>query len=164
MQMGFSRRAFALAAAVGVSALALACSGGGDTAKESGATKPAETKATAAASGGTAGTLNVDLADFTVKAASATTKAGKVTVNVKNAGTTPHEVVFLKTDADPGSLTKDATARVEEAKYAPAGKSKELNGGASEKLEVSLTAGKYVLICNLSGHYDLGMRTALTVN
>lgn len=164
MQVAISMRAVALLTAVGVSALALACSGG-DTKSESGATKPPETKPTTAASSGAAGgTLTVDLADFNVKAASATTKAGKVEIAVKNVGTTPHELVVLKTDADPASLTKDATARVEEAKYAPAGKTKELNGGGSEKLEVSLVAGKYVLICNLSGHYDLGMRTALTVN
>jgi uncharacterized cupredoxin-like copper-binding protein len=164
MRVRLSMRAAALATAMGVSALALACSGG-DTKSESGATKAPETKATtAAASGAGGGTLTVDLGDFTLKASSATAKAGKLDITVKNAGTTPHELVVLRTDAEPASLTKDSTARVEEAKYAPAGKTKLLDGGGSEKLEVSLVTGKYVLICNISGHYDLGMRAALTVN
>ena len=30
-------------------------------------------------------------------------------------------------------------------------------------LDVKLQPGKYVLFCNVSGHYQLGMRTGLTV-
>ncbi|MSP21757.1 MAG: hypothetical protein EXR66_01835 [Dehalococcoidia bacterium] len=163
MQVWFSVRAVALLAAVGVSALALACGGGG-AAKESGSTKPAETKSTtAASSGGVGERLSVELADFKVTAARATTKAGKVEITVKNTGTTPHELVILKAD-NPASLTKNASGMVDEAKYPPLGRTKQLDGGGSEKLEVSLAAGKYALICNVVGHYDLGMRTALTVN
>ena len=91
-------------------------------------------------------------------------KAGPVKFNVKNAGSIPHEFVVFKTDADAASLTKDANAKVDEAKYSPVGRTKEVAVGTTESLEATLTAGKYVLVCNIAGHYDLGMRTGFTVN
>ena len=38
-----------------------------------------------------------------------------------------------------------------------------ISAGVSRKLVLDLPAGHYVLICNVPGHYQLGMRTALTV-
>ena len=35
--------------------------------------------------------------------------------------------------------------------------------GASEELTVDLKAGHYVVICNIPGHYQAGMRTEFTV-
>jgi uncharacterized cupredoxin-like copper-binding protein len=31
-------------------------------------------------------------------------------------------------------------------------------------VSADLAAGKYVIICNVAGHYQLGMRAAFTVN
>lgn len=165
MRTRFSVREVLLLAAVGVSALALACSGGGGT-KETAATPASGAKASspAASSGGAGGALSVELADFTLKATAASAKAGKVEFTAKNGGTTPHELVVLKTDVDAGALQKNASGIVDETKYTVSGKTKEVAAGASEKLDLTLTAGKYVLLCNVAGHYDLGMRTAFTVN
>jgi len=39
----------------------------------------------------------------------------------------------------------------------------DIEAGTSPTLTVDLDAGSYVLICNITGHYDAGMHTALTV-
>lgn len=169
MRVGLSRRTVALAAIAGVSALALACSGGVTEQKADKGTPAGSpvSKATAASGGASAGggtsTVAVELTEWGLKTNGAG-KAGKVEFTAKNAGSTPHELVVLKTDADPAALTKNASGIVDEARHGAAGKTKQIADGQSEKLEATLTAGKYVLICNVAGHYDLGMRTAFTVN
>ena len=156
-----SRRAVTLLAALCASALILGCGSGTN---DEGAATPAKTGgAGASPQAKGSDTVAVDLAEWTVKPA-ASGRAGQIKFNVKNAGSIPHELVVLKTDAEAGSLTKDANARVDESKYPPVGRTKEIANGGSEALEASLTAGKYVLICNIAGHYDLGMRTGFTVN
>ena len=40
---------------------------------------------------------------------------------------------------------------------------KDLNPEASELVTAELTAGAYVLICNVASHYQSGMHTAFTV-
>jgi uncharacterized cupredoxin-like copper-binding protein len=157
-----SRRAVALFASVGVSALLLGCA---SSSSNDGAATPGKTAASGAttSAGSAAGTIAVELSEWSVKAGGPG-RAGKIEFNAKNVGTIPHEFVVLKTDADPASLTKDANARVDEAKYPPVGRTKEIAPGSSEKLEASLTAGKYVLLCNIAGHYDLGMHAGFTVN
>jgi uncharacterized cupredoxin-like copper-binding protein len=150
----------------GLSAVALACSSETSATPAPGAKSSATVKTTASggtSAGAAAGTIGVELSEWAVKAGGPG-RAGSIKFNVKNNGTTPHEFVILKTDADPATLTKDASARVDETKYPVAGRTKEVNAGATDSVEASLTAGKYVLICNLSGHYDLGMRTPFTVN
>jgi uncharacterized cupredoxin-like copper-binding protein len=36
--------------------------------------------------------------------------------------------------------------------------------GATKQLAVDLKPGRYVLVCNIPGHYKLGMRTAVVVS
>jgi uncharacterized cupredoxin-like copper-binding protein len=156
-----SRRAVALLVAVGASALLLGCSSSSDD----GAATPAKTAGAGATTtaGAASGTVGVELSEWVVKA-SGQGKAGPVKFNAKNAGSIPHEFVIFKTDADAASLTKDANAKVDEAKYTAVGRTKEVAVGASESIDATLTAGKYVLVCNIAGHYDLGMHTGFTVN
>ena len=75
----------------------------------------------------------------------------------------PHELKVIKTDLAPDKLPVDgATAKAsEEGKV---GELVSIPGGASRKLVLELAAGKYVLLCNVAGHYQLGMRTGLEVN
>jgi uncharacterized cupredoxin-like copper-binding protein len=40
----------------------------------------------------------------------------------------------------------------------------DIQPNSTQKLEVDLEAGKYVLICNLPGHYQQGMHVGLTVS
>ena len=40
----------------------------------------------------------------------------------------------------------------------------EFPASTTQQLTLNLSAGGYVLICNIPGHYDLGMRAGFTVN
>jgi uncharacterized cupredoxin-like copper-binding protein len=147
--------------AVAASAFFVACGGGS---KESSTSSTSSTKETASSASGGAGSaaVSIELSEWGLKASS-TGKAGKLEFSTKNAGSTPHELLVVKGD-DATTLTKTASGVVDEAKYPPLGRTKQIAPGSTEKLDVSLTAGKYVLFCNIAGHYDLGMRAAFTVN
>lgn len=151
-------RALSVAVLVGGSALLLACGGG-----ESG--EKAEVKSGASGGGGAVaeGKVKVALSEWAVKPASAAVKAGKVEFEVTNTGATPHELMIAKTEVAHDKLEK-AAGIADETKYKPLARTKQLNGGQKEEISADLTPGKYVLLCNVSGHYDLGMHTAFTVN
>jgi uncharacterized cupredoxin-like copper-binding protein len=51
----------------------------------------------------------------------------------------------------------DAENRVDEDKAGDKGEVSELDPGTSGTLTVALKPGKYVLICNVPGHFDSGM-------
>jgi uncharacterized cupredoxin-like copper-binding protein len=127
--------------------------------------------------GGTS-SVAVTLQEWAVIPASASTAAGKVTFNVTNSGKKhEHEFVVFKTDLDAGSLPAKADGSVNEdaAGLTNLGEIEELGLGKTESKTFDLTAGKYVLICNIvedppmedmggiKAHYKLGMRVAFTV-
>lgn len=106
--------------------------------------------------------LLVDLSDYKVVIDHPTLAAGRIVIGVRNHASMAHELKVIKTDLASDQLPVDAaTAKVKED-----GKVAELldiSAGASRKLVVDLAPGKYVLICNVAGHYQLGMRTGLEV-
>jgi uncharacterized cupredoxin-like copper-binding protein len=126
----------------------------------------------AAACGGGGGTVNVTLQEFAVVLAETSADAGDVTFDVTNTGPADvHEFVVFKTDLAADALPTDETGTVVEA-----GEGIELIGeiediavGANESVTLDLTAGNYVLICNIfeeseqESHYRNGMRTSFTV-
>jgi uncharacterized cupredoxin-like copper-binding protein len=114
--------------------------------------------------------VNVDLKEMTVVADPASVPAGTVTFNAVNSGTIPHELVVLKTDISPELLPARAAdpTKVDEA-AAGIENLGEIEdsvldvSGATGTMTLDLALGKYVLICNVSGHYKAGMFTAFTV-
>ncbi len=140
-----------VAAALATVMLVAACAGGADV-----------PVGTPVASTNGDGGVRVELAEWSVKAP-ASAKAGKLEFTARNNGSTPHELVVLRTDTNATALQKNASGLVDEAKYGAVGKTKQLVQGQTEPLEATLAAGKYVLICNVPGHYGLGMRAAFTV-
>lgn len=166
MSLVSAGRAVGLGVILTGSALFLACGGGGASETKS---STAPTSSSPAASSGASsapaasGDLSAALSEWAVKPSSASTKAGKVALKVTNSGTTPHELVVIKTDVAHDKL-EQAAGIVDETKYKPLVRSKQLNGAESQELAAELTAGKYVLLCNVAGHYGLGMHTAFTVN
>jgi uncharacterized cupredoxin-like copper-binding protein len=103
----------------------------------------------------------VHMQDYKVLLSVATVKAGTVRVGVKNEGNMEHSFELIKTDLpfDQLPTTGDAKAKedglVKQVKSLPVGK--------VSVVTADLAAGKYVIICNIAGHYQLGMRAALTV-
>src|SRR5438105_9558950 len=104
----------------------------------------------------------IDMSDFKIAADHPTIAAGHVVIGIRNHASTAHELKVIKTDLAPDQLPVDAaTAKVTED--GKVGELLNIAGGASRKLVLELTPGKYVLFCNVAGHYQLGMHAALEV-
>ena len=109
--------------------------------------------------------LNLANATMGIKALPGAVKAGKVTFNVKNdSKDTIHEMIVMHL-ADPGKPLPyiDSANRVDEDKAGDKGEVSELDPGKSGTLTVDLIAGKYLLVCNVPGHYAAGMWAEFTV-
>lgn len=113
------------------------------------------------------GTAGVDLSTATmgVKTDVPSTAAGEVTFKVTNTSKdTIHEMIVIQL-AEPGKPLPYITdeSRVDEDKAGDKGEVSELDPGASGALTVTLQPGKYLLICNVPGHFAAGMWTEFEV-
>ncbi|HEV8654387.1 MAG TPA: sulfocyanin-like copper-binding protein [Candidatus Limnocylindria bacterium] len=104
----------------------------------------------------------VHMQDYRVLLSVATMKAGQVRIGVKNEGGMEHSFELIKTDIAFDQLPTTADAKAKEDGLVKQVKS--LAVGKVAVVTADLAAGKYVIICNIAGHYQLGMRAALTVN
>jgi uncharacterized cupredoxin-like copper-binding protein len=89
--------------------------------------------------------------------------AGAVTLNVRNDGSSVHELAVIETDRDPDDLPISSGRVDEDAAGELIARTETLSGGATARLELDLAPGAYVLICNVPTHYELGMRARLVV-
>lgn len=105
-------------------------------------------------------TVKVSLKEFKVLPSTRSVKAGKVTFSVKNVGTIGHEFVVVKTSLAPGKLP---AANGKASTKGKVGGVAELKPGKSGKVTITLAKGKYVLLCNLPGHYPAGQYTGFSV-
>jgi uncharacterized cupredoxin-like copper-binding protein len=104
----------------------------------------------------------VELSDYTVTLSVPSIKAGSVKIGVRNLAGMAHDFVAIKTDLAPDKLPLDGAS----------GKAKEdgkvaridtIPGGKAASVTVDLVPGRYVLICNIPAHYQLGMHAGFTV-
>lgn len=131
----------------GVAAIAPACGGGSSTK-----------------------TLKLQLGEYSIDASNNTVKAGKVRLDVKNAGGVPHEVVVVRAD-NVDKLPKQADGGIDEDRIAESDKAGEVGdiaAGATKTHTFDLSAGTYVLFCNIVddanvSHFAHGMSTVLKV-
>lgn len=103
----------------------------------------------------------VTMKDYKVELSVTTVKAGSVKFGVKNAGGMEHSFELIKTD-----LPFDKLPTAGDAKAREDGLVKQIKSiavGRVSLVTAQLEAGNYVVICNVAGHYQLGMRTALIV-
>ncbi|MBM3138820.1 MAG: hypothetical protein FJZ92_01070 [Chloroflexi bacterium] len=107
------------------------------------------------------GALPVEMGEFFVKAPPSPA-AGKIAFAVKNAGAIVHNFRLIKSDLAPNALPV-AGGVVDEKRVEVVAKIDELTAGQTKSIQADVTAGKYVLICNIAGHYQLGMTVGLTV-
>jgi uncharacterized cupredoxin-like copper-binding protein len=127
----------------------------------------------AAGCGGGGEDVSVTLQEFAVGTDPASVSEGSVTFNLENKGPDDtHEFVVIRTDLDPTALPTDENGAVDEtgAGIEVVDEVEEIPVGETPTLTVDLTAGSYVLICNIfdesenEAHYQEGMRTGLTVS
>ena len=103
-----------------------------------------------------------ELADNKITVTVPSVKAGKIKIGVRNLGTMEHSFEVLKTDLPQDKLPVDgASAKAKED--GKVGEIKSIAAGKSAAVTIDLTPGKYVFICNIAGHYQIGMHTAFTV-
>jgi uncharacterized cupredoxin-like copper-binding protein len=94
-----------------------------------------------------------------------TIKAGETMFMVHNdAVTEEHEMVLVKLESPDATVNVVAGKhRVDEKQLKSMGEVSELKPGADGQLKAKLTAGSYLLLCNIKGHYEAGMHATLTV-
>jgi uncharacterized cupredoxin-like copper-binding protein len=106
--------------------------------------------------------------DFNITLADSSAPSGDVTFNVKNDGPSTHEFVVFKTNLAEDKLpTKKENGAVivdEEGQgLTHVDEVEDVASGSTKDLTVKLDPGKYVVICNLPTHYQLGMHASFTV-
>jgi uncharacterized cupredoxin-like copper-binding protein len=115
--------------------------------------------------------LDVTLMEWAITARASTVPAGDVYFLVENDGPEDaHEFVVIKTDLAADALPVE-DGRVPEDDVDLLGEIEPFAVGSTGSLSLDLEPGSYVLICNiaheehgeLESHYELGMRTTLTV-
>lgn len=90
--------------------------------------------------------------------------AGELALAIKNKGPTAHELIVIREPRGPLPMREDgATVDEERLKPATPGVVEAFPAGQTRPLRVRVTPGRYVLICNMSGHYLGGMRAVLVV-
>jgi len=117
-------------------------------------------------SSGPAGDVQASTVEYAIRMPSTLT-AGVHTLAYTNDGTIPHEIVMFRTDLPANQLPLEANGDVNEdspllTNVADSGDAL-APGGAKSVKTASLSPGHYVAVCNLPGHYRLGMKLNVTV-
>lgn len=86
-------------------------------------------------------------------------ESGRVTLVAKNAGTVAHELVVMRGRSP---LSVKSFKAVEAGRWL--GEVEEIEPGKTGSVTLTLKPGTYQLVCNIVGHYQLGMKTTLTVS
>ena len=109
--------------------------------------------------------VEVRLGEYTLVASVASLPAGNITFKAKNLGLIEHELVVIQTDLAPDALVVAGSQVDEQASGLTAARIPvtDLQPLRSASAAFDLAAGKYVLICNVATHYELGMRAGFTV-
>jgi hypothetical protein len=140
------------AARAGFAALALALFSGGCSSSSQDGAAPA---------GGQA--LQVKVKDFAIKAPKQLAP-GTIVLHVRNAGPDTHELLLVRADGHKLPLRPDNLTIDEDAvKARTVGTLEDDHPGTQRTWKLHLTPGRYVLFCNMSGHYLGGMHTLLVV-
>jgi len=112
-------------------------------------------------------TLQIKMGEFFFNPKNGSAQAGPTTIEAPNGGKAEHELVVFKTDMNPAKLPTEANGEVNEEKMdkiaESAGEIPDVEAGETKSADFELTPGKYVIFCNLPGHYAAGMYGTLTV-
>jgi uncharacterized cupredoxin-like copper-binding protein len=101
--------------------------------------------------------------DFNIRAP-AVGKAGDLRLDVHNAGPDTHELIVVRAGRGPLPLRMDGLTIDEQAlERRKVGGIEPQRPGGTHSLDLHLSPGRYVLFCNMAGHYLGGMHTTLVV-
>jgi hypothetical protein len=131
---------------------------------------PLAVLAAAAGCGGTANAptaptlLTVRERDFAISLPTRSVAPGDFVLRAENRGPDAHELIVVRVDKDALPLRSDGITVDEDAiEDATAGVLEPDDPGKVRDLRVRLKPGRYVLFCNMTGHFMGGMHTTLVV-
>ena len=104
--------------------------------------------------------VSVALVEWKLLPGQITARAGRVTFVVRNDGTMDHEFLVLRTDRPQHRLAVKKGRAVETGRL---GEIPLIRKGTTKRITLKVPRGKYVLLCNMLGHYQLGQRASLQV-
>jgi uncharacterized cupredoxin-like copper-binding protein len=116
------------------------------------------------ASGGDGSPIAATMTDTSVTLDPTSATAGSITFTAKNDGTITHELYVFQTDLAPDQLPV-AEGKVQEDVEGVefVSEVEDIAPGTSKPMTVDLAVGDYVVLCNIPGHYEAGMRAPFTV-
>lgn len=109
------------------------------------------------------GALAVTLGSFFMRPASVIMAAGKHDLLVTNESDGTHELVIVRTNTAANRLPVRGDRVDEPEAGVNKGEVDDLGPGQQRSLSLSLPPGRYVMFCNLPGHYHQGMHAEITV-
>lgn len=133
-----------------LSLLQAACSGGASTAT------------TVVSSPTPTGPMTVSLREWAIDVSTPVTKAGIVKLAIRNDGSVPHDLVVVKSDLAPNRLPT-ASGRVELSQVTTVTQTALLPPGDRAEASFTVERGRYIVLCNVIGHYNSGQFTSFTV-
>ena len=104
--------------------------------------------------------------EWGIELSSATSISGEVSIGLTNSGTMPHEFIVVRTDLTTEELlatVDSASNRLDEAMLNAAGEQPEFAPGEDKLLTLDLSPGKYIVLCNIAGHFSSGMYASLEI-
>jgi len=108
--------------------------------------------------------IDVTMTDYEMQLSAPSAKAGQITFHIQNdAEPTVHEFVVVSTDMMAADLPVGEDLLVDESLFTPVDEVEDLESGKSANLTVTLEPGHYILLCNIPGHFTLGMHADFTV-
>jgi uncharacterized cupredoxin-like copper-binding protein len=117
----------------------------------------------AAKLGKSASLMRVSERDFKITAPK-TIRSGDVRLRVGNRGPDTHELLVIRSDGRPLPLRKDGLTVDEDAVEAETITTIEgFERESNREVRLHLPPGRFVLICNMAGHYLAGMHATLVV-
>ena len=106
--------------------------------------------------------VDIVLDEWSVVPSVADVREGKVAFEVRNDGSMAHQLLVIKNDMPPEMLPvangSIALSQVNVVRSLDA-----VAAGSTAELSFDATPGKYVLVCNVPGHYQQGMAAAFLV-
>jgi uncharacterized cupredoxin-like copper-binding protein len=106
--------------------------------------------------------VNVTLREFKVLPSKASAKAGRITFVATNRGTVAHELELVRWARSPRAVpVRNNRASFDERREV--GEVEDIRPGRTKRFTVRARAGKYLLLCNVPGHFQAGQRTRFTV-
>ncbi len=113
---------------------------------------------------GPANGVSIQYNGYTIQASKTTAQAGDVVFNIANQnGQVLHQLLVAQTDTPAAQLHLGADSKVVVTGLNIVARVDQVDVGQSAALTAHLAPGHYVLLCNIVGHYQLGMHVDFTV-